>query len=139
MKILVLDSMPFMYPEGIDSLEEFTEYANENFYRFVPLNELSMKDCVYPYFVEDDITTRYVNLSLIKSYFEDDVELLSRYEYDERLRDLQEVVCIHCKNYFENPDGDNLEGHRDEMRLDGYCSNFTPKEDEDEDEEEGDY
>jgi hypothetical protein len=129
MKILILDNLPFMYPEGIDNLEDFTEYANKNFYSFVQLNEISMKDCVYPYFVEDDITPRYVNLSLFKYYFEDDVELLSRYEYDERLKVLQEAICVHCKNYSEDDEGDNLDGHRDEMRLDGYCPNFDPIDD----------
>ncbi|MCC8068280.1 MAG: hypothetical protein LIO71_00705 [Ruminococcus sp.] len=126
MKILVLDSIPFMYPQGVSSLDEFMDFANKNFYMFIPMSELSMKNCVYPYFVEDDIFVRYVNLSLVKSFFEDDVEIISRLEYDERLEDLQEEICINCKHYFENFDGDNLEGHRDEMRLDGYCPNFTP-------------
>ena len=138
MKILVLDSMPFMYPEGISSLDEFMDYANENFYKFTPMNELSMKDCVYPYFVEDDICTRYINLSLVKSFFEDEVEMLSRYEYDERLKDLQEEICVNCKHFFDNPDGDNLEGHRDEMRLDGYCPNFEPINDDENDQDEED-
>jgi hypothetical protein len=126
MKILILDGMPFMYPEDISNMDDFIDYANENFYRFIPMNELSLDNCVYPYFVEDDIKVRYINMSLVKSIFEDDVELLSRYEYDERLKDLQEEICINCKHYYDNPDGDNLEGHRDEMRLDGFCPNFEP-------------
>lgn len=134
MKILVLDSMPFMYPEGINSLDEFMDYANDNFYSFIPMNELSMKNCVYPYFVEDDISVRYINVSLIKSFFEDDVELLSRYEYDERLKELQELICVNCVHYEENLEGDNLEGHRDEMCLDGHCPNFTPINSDDDDE-----
>lgn len=135
MKILVLDDVPFMYPDGMNSIEEFLDYVNENFYSFIPLNELSTENCVYPYFVEDDISTRYINISLIKSFSEDDVELLSRYEYDERLKELQEIICIHCANYEENPNGDNLEGHRDEMRLDGHCPYFTPIDNDDDDNE----
>jgi hypothetical protein len=138
MKILILDGMPFMYPEDISNIDDYIDYVNENFYRFMPMNELSLDNCVYPYFVEDDIKVRYINLSLVKSIFEDDVELLSRYEYDERLKDLQEEICVNCKHYYENPDGDNLEGHRDEMRLDGFCPNFEPINDDEEDEEDED-
>jgi hypothetical protein len=127
-----------MYPEDISNIDDYIDYVNENFYRFMPMNELSLDNCVYPYFVEDDIKVRYINLSLVKSIFEDDVELLSRYEYDERLKDLQEEICVNCKHYYENPDGDNLEGHRDEMRLDGFCPNFEPINDDEEDEEDED-
>jgi hypothetical protein len=137
MKILILDGMPFMYPEDISNMDDFIDYANENFYRFIPMNELSLENCVYPYFVEDDIKVRYINMSLVKSIFEDEVELLSRYEYDERLKDLQSEICINCKNYYDDPDGDNLDGHRDEMRLDGFCPNFEPINGDDLDDDDG--
>lgn len=138
MKVLLLDGLPCLYPEGIDSIEDFIDYVNDNFTSFIPISELMLKDCVYPYLVEEEVRTRYVNVSLVKSILEDDVEILSRYEYDERLKVLQEEICINCQNYVENPDpdADNLDGHRDEMRLDGYCPNFTPiSEDEDEEED----
>lgn len=131
MKILLLDGLPCLYPDDISSIEEFMDYINENFMSFIPMNELLTDNCVYPYLVEEDVRIRYINMSLVKSVLEDDVEILSRYEYDERLKDLQEEICINCKNYFENLDGDNLEGHRDEMRLDGFCPNFTPIENDD--------
>lgn len=133
MKILLLDGLPCLYPDDISSIEEFIDYINENFMSFIPMNEFLLDNCVYPYLVEEDVRVRYINMSLVKSILEDDVEVLSRYEYDERLKELQEEICVNCKNYSENLDGDNLEGHRDEMRLDGFCPNFTPIENDDDD------
>lgn len=134
MKILLLDGLPCLYPDGINSIDDFIEYVNDNITSFIPMTELVTKDCVYPYLVEEDTMVRYINMSLVKSILEDDVEILSRFEYDERLKDLQEEICIHCMNYSENldPDADNLEGHRDEMRLDGFCPNFQPIDDDEE-------
>lgn len=137
MRILILDGLPCLYPDDIDSVEEFVDYVNENFSSFIPMTELVTDECVPPYFVQEDTRVRYINMSLINSISEAEGVLLPRYDYDERLKELQQQICIHCKNYSKNPDpdADNLDGHRDEMRLDGFCSGFTPLDDYDEDDD----
>ncbi len=130
MKVLLLDGIPCMYPEGIDSIEEFIEYANENFSSFIPIIEYVTTECVYPYLVEEDVRERYVNLSLINSIMEDEVEVLTREEYDERLSELRDEICVNCTDYEEDSEGDNLKGHRNHMNLDGYCPYFEPRTDE---------
>lgn len=123
MKILILDSMPFLYPEDVDSLEEFMDYANQNFHSFVPLYQVNTKHCVYPYFVEEEATVRYVNLSRVVSFVEDEVEMLpTRHEYDERLKEVLQGVCTNCQMYLKGMVCDQIEGREDEMRLGGgYC------------------
>ena len=131
MKALVIDFGSFtslyLYPNDIDDIEEWTDYLNTCEEQFVKMSVLMSRDNVYPYFTDDNIEEQYVNLAAVTTYQETEIEIMSRDEYDRRLAECVDAICPNCAHYEEDSQGDNLSGHRDEMRLDGVCPNFTPR------------
>lgn len=129
MKALAIDygdcSYLYYLPEGMDGIEDWTDYINNCEEQFVPMKILFSKDTVYPYFVDENYDIQYINLAAIKTYSETEVEVMCRDEYDRRLTECINAICPDCIYFEDDPDGDNLEGHRDEMRLDGFCPRFT--------------
>ena len=72
------------------------------------------------YFVREDCGTCYVNFSAVPMMEEAEITLLSREEYDARLREVLPHCCQGCVDFDENED-DILEGRRNYVGLDGYC------------------
>lgn len=116
----------YYFPEGMDGIEDWTDYINSCEEQFVPLQVLFERDTVFPYFIDENCETQYINLAAIKTYHETEIEVMPRDEYERRLTECINAICTECVYYEDDPDGDNLEGHRDEMRLDGFCPRFTP-------------
>jgi ribosome maturation factor RimP len=48
-----------------------------------------------------------------------DGKVMLRIEYERRLREVIREKCVHCDHFKGDPD--NLDGHYDTLRLDGYC------------------
>ena len=119
MKLLKLDSEHYAFPKGINNIDEFAKFANENNQKFVKLTMYSDMHCVAPYFVEEDKKTVFVNLGQVTWIEEVDGEVMSRVEYERRLRDIVRKKCATCDHF--KGDFDNLDGHYDTLSLDGYC------------------
>ncbi len=129
-KLLQLDTNYYRFPEGIKSADEFAQLANdENNQKFVKLTMYSEQHCMEPYFIEEDKKTIWVNLSQITYIEEIDGEVLSRIDYDNRLRQVVRQKCLDCVNFKGDPD--NLDGHYERLCLDGRCWSYE-KRDEDE-------
>ena len=127
MKILKIGTDYYYYPQGISSLTEFIEYGNENFNSFISLVMLNEDNCVYPYFIAEETTEIYLNLSNVISISEIDATIYSKTEYETRLAQVIEKTCITCEHY-EYDSKDNLKGHGEKLCLNGYCWGYTPKE-----------
>lgn len=125
MKLLKIDYNYYCYPSGIDSLEELQKYLNANHASFIRLTTYKEEECVFPYLVKEGTDTVLLNISNISSVQEVDATILSRKEYDERLRHVVMERCVNCENYEDHSnDGDNLRGHRSNISLDGACFLF---------------
>ncbi len=127
MKILAIDYDYYYYPEGIASIDDFITYVNEHYNSFVKLTRFETANCAFPYFIDEDVAEVYINISTIKSFYEAEVTVLPRGEYDARLAQVIKDKCVNCTHYEEDLDGDNLLGHRGQITLDGECWNFERK------------
>ena len=124
-KLLQLDSNYYRFPEGINTADEFAEYANNSGQKFVKLTLYSGEHSVEPYFIEEDKRTIWVNLSQITYIEEIDGEVLSRIDYERRLRQVVRQKCLDCV-YFQG-DPDNLDGHYERLCLDGRCWSYEKR------------
>ncbi|MGN0493809.1 MAG: hypothetical protein ACI4F7_09190 [Acutalibacteraceae bacterium] len=126
MKLLEIDYDYYQYPQGITSLPDFAKMLNENYQSFISLVQYQTENCVFPYFIAEDTKTVYINIAEIEKVTETEATILPRGEYDSRLKKIVKEKCTDCVYYEE---GDNLEGHREKMSLDGLCSLYEKKED----------
>ena len=129
-KLLQLDSNYYRFPEGIKTADEFAEYANSSGQKFVKLTLYSGEHSVEPYFIEEDKRAIWVNLSQITYIEEIDGEVLSRIDYERRLREVVRRKCLDCVNFQGDPD--NLDGHYERLCLDGRCWSYEKRDDNEE-------
>lgn len=117
------------FPRGINNIKEFVNYLNENYNSFIELVIFKEDGCIPPYFIEEDLKTEtvYINPSNIREVRESEIYILSREEYAEKLTKVIQQKCIHCVNYEEHSQGDNLNGHWENISLDGECYGFKQK------------
>ena len=119
MKLLQLDNNYFRFPEGIKSVEEFIEFVNNSSQKIIKMTMYSDMSCVAPYFIEEDKRVVYVNFGQVTWIEEIDGNVMLRVEYERRLREVIREKCVTCDHFKGDPD--NLDGHYDTLRLDGYC------------------
>jgi hypothetical protein len=119
--VLKIDDHYFYYPSGITTIEEFAKYVNDNINKFLPLHQLLQDRCVAPYFIKEDTEKTYINTNLITSFCEKNIEVLSASDYEKRLKECIRIRCKDCENYSADCEGDNMDGHRDKLSLDGSC------------------
>lgn len=125
MKLLQLDTNYYAFPEGIKTIEEFVELANNSGGQFIKMTMYSEEHCMEPYFIEEDKKTVWVNLSQITFIEEVKGKVMLRIEYERRLRELVREKCHDCVNFKGDPD--NLDGHYDRLRLDGRCWSYEKR------------
>ena len=129
MKILEIDYDYYSYPQGISSIEEFVSHINHHFGAFIPMTQFEVQNCVFPYFILEEKKQVFLNVSQMKRVTEVEATILPKMEYDARLAQVVKHKCIDCVNYTENLTGDNLNGHRERITLDGECWAYVKKED----------
>lgn len=127
MKILEIDYDYYYYPKGCSCLDDFIAYANKNFNSFIKLTRFETQNCKLPYFISEDIKEVYINIAAMEKVTEEDVTVLSRLDYEIRLEQVVKKKCIDCIHYEEDTEGDNLEGHREKLSLDGECWGYEKK------------
>lgn len=127
MKVIKIGYDYYKYPEGMDDVASFCQSLNDG-KLFRPMTLYLRDNCVFPYLVEEDTKEIHINFSCVGAFYEEEATVLSREEYDHRLKLLMKEICVNCADYVENPLGDNMSGHRDKMCLDGNCDHFVPKE-----------
>ncbi len=136
MKVLEIDYDMFIYPEGISTPAEFAEYLEKNRGKFVEMKYYSTHNCVAPYYIDEEVSVKYINASMVSSFGESDITVMPREEYDEKLNAMisQKCVncanyCVNCANYIDDGNDENIHGR---LCLDGTCWGFEQKSDCDE-------
>ena len=126
-KILEIDYDYYYYPDGITCVEEFIEYCNDHFQSFIELTRLETENCVFPYFIREDVKRVFLNISTMEKVAETEVTVMCRLNYDTLLSIAVNNKCKDCVNYEEDTEGDNMKGHRDKLTLDGECWAYHKK------------
>lgn len=126
--VIVNNYLYYKLPEGMNTIGEFIEYLNKNYNSFVELWQFIEEGCSAPYFIEEELKTekQYVNVATIHRVAEGVVTVLSRCEYEERLRKIVSEKCIHCQNYVDDGCTD-LGSYFEKINLDGYCPGFEKR------------
>ncbi len=117
----------YKFPEHISTIEVFMQYASENYHSFIPMTQYSTENCVFPYLIEEETKTVYVNISKIKIICVTEATILCRKKYDSLLKRVIQQKCVDCENYDMHMEGDNDQGYRDKLSLDGKCWGYLKK------------
>jgi hypothetical protein len=128
MKAIVINNhMYCTYPQGINTIEQFIEYLDNHYHSFIKLTRFTEEGCRAPYFIENNLDTMYLNVSMIHHVHEETITVLNKEEYDKRLNEVVTRKCVNCANYSEVGCEDSLDGYRENINLDGECWNFAKK------------
>lgn len=115
------------FPEDINNIKEFVDFLNQNYNSFVELEMFIEEDCVAPYFLDDKTEVQYWNPALMRCIKEMEINICTKDEYDEKLREVIANKCIHCVNYSEDVCEQDFESHREHISLNGECYGFEKK------------
>ena len=131
MKVLCIDYERYEFPQKTTDIDSFVEFINRNDQQFVTMRQFNEDSCVFPYLVDEDVRTVYVNFSNVSTIFEEEATVLKRTEYDARLSVCVNTICLECENYEDGCSSNNLAGCKENMRLDGICDSYCRIDDED--------
>ena len=92
-------------------------------YSLNPIPSLFEKRCVSPYFILEEISEVYVNIDHIDEFFENEVVVLERAEYEKMLKNVKNKLCANCEDK-EECLSDKKEEYREKLCLDGSCFDF---------------
>ncbi len=126
MKLLQIDNNYYAFPKEMKNIEEFIEFINNTELKFLKLTMYDENHCVAPYFIEEEKTEVYVNISMMRTIEAIEAEVMPRIDYECRLLRVVREKCHDCVNFLGNPD--NLEGHYERLSLDGHCWAYEKKE-----------
>lgn len=108
----------YLYPDHINSLDQFiSEYVN-NGSGFVKMQYLNDDAETNPFFVQEDIKTVFVNFGNMTTIEEDEVFLMSDAEFEEQLAPFTYDICKGCA-FDGNPDTgcDRILRKRDKINI----------------------
>jgi len=117
MKGIYYEGHYYQIPDGYASVEELINFVD--FSKPVEWVELIQKTCMAPYFTEKSYQGAILLVEHPEFLIEIDYAMLNQVDYDAKLSALVSTKCPGCQRY--EGDAVNLEGHYDEMSLDGTC------------------
>ena len=119
------------FPNGITNIEEFAAFLNANYHSFVELEQILEEGCVAPFFIEEDLKTKknYWNPAQLRHFTGDEITILSREEYEEKLRKVIQEKCVHCIHYSDDSCQDDMKSFASHICLDGECYGYEAKKD----------
>ncbi len=126
-KTAQLGLQPVKYPQGITTLEEFIQYLNDACDTFVKLEVYNEDDCVAPFYIDGKTKTIYINLHCVRHITEETIHILSKDEYDARLKEVIAQKCVHCVHYCADVCKEDFDSHRNHINLNGECYSFEKK------------
>jgi len=96
MKCLRIDYSYYLFPDEFDSVEEFVDYLNSGAPNFIRLSQFIEDNCIYPYFIEEDVQEVFLNIRMAAGIAVEEVTVLPRQEYERRLNECMQTVCKDC-------------------------------------------
>lgn len=112
-----------LYPKEIHSIREFGKYLGDIGDKFIPLTFPSGNNCVYPYFIAEETCDFYIRPNSIVDFWEEEIVILERGDYDARINELISSVCNTCIHYSSHDDPENNHFRRN-LCLDGTCRSY---------------
>ena len=125
MKILNIDDYRYKYPSNFSSLDSFVNFLNCTEKKFFPMTQFNEEECTFPFLIAEEVKTVFINLPYISTVFEEEVTVLCKSEYDNRLVECSQTICIYCEYYEGDILNDNMKGCRGTLCLDGTCSCYS--------------
>lgn len=118
MKVLNINSEYYLFPASNTNFDDFAIMLSEEKDKFIKLRRLNESECVHPYYVLEEIKDVYVRVDSIDEFFEEEIVILTREEYDKLLKNIQNKLCKKCE------ERDCCEDYKDKLCLDGKCPEF---------------
>lgn len=125
MKILNIDNYRYRYPPGFTTLDGFVGFLSNTKDKFFSMVEFNECECMFPFLIAEDIKTVFINLTRIFSVFEEEVTVLNKSEYNKRLVECSQTLCVYCEYYEGDILDKSMEGCRGALCLDGTCSSYS--------------
>lgn len=123
MKVLNIDGEYFLYPNGINSVDEFSVLLDTYNHKFIKIRKLFEKNCVSPYYIFEEIKEIHLSVSNINEFVEEEVVILNRDEYEKLLNNVKNKLCSRCEER-EDCFANQKEEYRESLCLDGTCFGF---------------
>ena len=125
MKVLHISAFGenYLYPNGVNSVEEFKSFLENYESKFLPLRRLFEKNCVSPYYILEEIKEVFVSVAHIDEFFEQEVVVLDREQYEKMLENIKNNLCASCEDRGECLSS-KREVYREKICLDGTCDEF---------------
>ena len=111
----------YLLPENFKSFEDFAQFITSKASHKLKLTKLTETKCMAPYFTYEAQIVETITLSSDNPIFKTRVFLLSKAEYHEKLVSVIKKMCLDCENFIDDGDYENLNGHHEEISLDGVC------------------
>lgn len=103
-----------------DDYADFGEFVRKtDFSKPIALVEYRQKTCWAPYFTEESCADVMIMIEYPEFLIQAQGFLMRQKDYDAQLSALVSTNCPGCLRYGDDPE--NLDGHYDEMSLDGTC------------------
>lgn len=117
--LMIDDCDKYLYPEGINTLEEFIEYAENADSIFLEIRKLDEDFSFDPYYIAGKEKQMFINIANVESVQETSVEILTQEEYDARIMPIIDELCTECM-FDGDPDMgcDSVENKRDKIDID---------------------
>ena len=123
-KVVLINNIHYCkLPKDIENIEAFIELLTEKHNSFVLLEAYEETGCVAPYFVESELKTeaQYWNVSHIRVVKEEEIILLRKYEYEEKLNKIIQEKCVKCIHYSDDKCKQNDVSIYEQIDLNGKC------------------
>ncbi len=118
MKVLNIDAEYYLYPVGVENIDDFASLLNKTDDKFILMKKLLQKRCVEPYFISEDIENVYVNISNISEFSDFEAVVMENEAYEKMLENVKAKLCKKCEF------NDDCEDRREELCLNGKCDSF---------------
>ena len=128
MKVLKIDGLRYLFPDSVTNIDDFIKWIDAQEQKFVLLkhvtefceNDEYKLESIAPYYIDDLIREEYLNFAQVYRIAEAEVIILSREEYDKKLRTVINKKCVTCANRIDEEEF-SLDSYRGNLSLDGEC------------------
>ena len=121
MKVLNIDGEYFLYPKDVENVDEFAVFLDESMRKFIKIRKLFEKDCVRPYSVLEEIKEVHLSVQNITEFFDEEVVILNRDEYEKMLNNVKAKLCSKCDEHDECLKNND---YKEKLCLDCTCCDF---------------